>query len=431
MAKLIQGNCLRFFGASGKPVLQVTPVRTLRIPEEGTYPLPPDLGRFPVKSVDNFKTALPSDWVEKGGVFMTLYQREALWLHFRPMGRPCVVKVGIGKVNAITGKPWKAGLDHETQNYCVIPGQQWLDGINAGDGIIKQFVAVPLGMGYSVEGQVTGKEDVGGIQLEVYEMTDAATAHYYENRQESRTSGVIIGDKSSSTMKGGHALYSGGPPEIIETACSSPHEGLESMSAGDAPVMVASACAAPHEGMVSMSTGDAPVGTFDSSTMDFMEQERAPATRGLIAPRSVPRGARKRTRSMKVKKMGIGAGGSMKQKIYEDKHGVEAWNVAVSDRIFVHLANSEQYREITGSEPPPSPITRAEYQKRGYPWFDVWDEGKATVAESKVLDEVKTVGQMDEQHGFTDQQDDSPMAVSSIKVYQPEDIPGAVRNGQW
>jgi hypothetical protein len=41
--------------------------------------------------------------------------------------------------------------------------------INAGEGFIRQFVAMPLGSGYTVEAQVTGKEERGGIQIVVYE----------------------------------------------------------------------------------------------------------------------------------------------------------------------------------------------------------------------------------------------------------------------
>ena len=37
------------------------------------------------------------------------------------------------------------------QNYVAIPKQKWLDGINCGDGTIRQFVAMPLGQGYTVE----------------------------------------------------------------------------------------------------------------------------------------------------------------------------------------------------------------------------------------------------------------------------------------
>ncbi len=50
----------------------------------------------------------------------------------------------------------------------VIPEQPWLDGINAGDGFVRQFVAVALGEGLTVEGQLTGAEDVGGLQLALF-----------------------------------------------------------------------------------------------------------------------------------------------------------------------------------------------------------------------------------------------------------------------
>jgi hypothetical protein len=38
----------------------------------------------------------------------------------------------------------------------VSPEQPWLDGFAIEKGVIRQFVAIPLGNGYSVEEQVTG-----------------------------------------------------------------------------------------------------------------------------------------------------------------------------------------------------------------------------------------------------------------------------------
>ena len=52
----------------------------------------------------------------------------------------------------------------------VCPDQPWLDGFNCGDGVIKQFVAMPLGMGYTVEGQVTGEEGEREVQVKKLEM---------------------------------------------------------------------------------------------------------------------------------------------------------------------------------------------------------------------------------------------------------------------
>jgi hypothetical protein len=145
--------------------------RTLRIPDDGkTYPLPPGLGRLPICRVKDFAARVPAQWREGGGVFIPMYQREALWLAFDGASwKPNAVQIGIGKVNVISGAAWQDQLVPQPQNYIVCPDQLWLDGINAGEGHIRQFVAMPLGQGYTVEVQLTGKEDIGGIQLRVFE----------------------------------------------------------------------------------------------------------------------------------------------------------------------------------------------------------------------------------------------------------------------
>ena len=37
-------------------------------------------------------------------------------------------------------------------------------------GVIRQFVAMPLGAGYTAEEQITGKAEHGGLQIVVYPM---------------------------------------------------------------------------------------------------------------------------------------------------------------------------------------------------------------------------------------------------------------------
>ena len=61
------------------------------------------------------------------------------------------IKCGVGKVNALTGQAWAPGLSKDPQNYMVRPEQPWLDGVVTGDGVVRQFVAMPLGMGVTVE----------------------------------------------------------------------------------------------------------------------------------------------------------------------------------------------------------------------------------------------------------------------------------------
>ena len=143
----------------------------MRIPDDNkNYPLPAGLGRFRIHRVDEYEDKVPKKWKKKNSFFITMYQREAVWIGFNGTNwKPNAVKVGIGKVNAISGDKWEKKLNENPQDYLVIPEQLWLDGINAGDNYVRQFVAMPLGMGVTVEDQIIGKEEFGGIQLLVYE----------------------------------------------------------------------------------------------------------------------------------------------------------------------------------------------------------------------------------------------------------------------
>jgi hypothetical protein len=284
--------------------------RTLRIPDDGrTHPLPPGLGRFPIRRVADFADRVPAAWHERGGVFLPMYQREAMWLSFSGAHwRPNALKVGVGKVNALSGKPWDEALAAQRrrgggQDYMVVPEQPWLDGINAGTGFIKQFVAMPLGLGHTVEGQITGKEEHGGVQLCVYE------------------------------PKPGRF-----PDEPPRAAVLRGRSG----AVGAAPA--AAAC--------------------------------VPAS---------PAG----------KEMGLGAGGRMKQSIYPDRHGIEAWDSDNRARVFVHLVNSLAWTQITGEPMPSTPVDVNAYIAHGYPWYELYDEHLGDIDASEALAQVKSVGELD------------------------------------
>lgn len=150
--------------------LRIELQRTLRIPDDGrSYPLPPGLGRFPLRHVDDFAGRVPPEWVRHGGVLLPMYQSEAVWLRFSsPHGFPFAVKVATGKIDAVSGEQWREGLHRGPQDYMPIPQQPWLDGYCVEKGHIRQFVAMPLGAGYSAEEQVTDKAEHGGLQIAAY-----------------------------------------------------------------------------------------------------------------------------------------------------------------------------------------------------------------------------------------------------------------------
>ena len=289
------------------PRFAVTFQRTLRIPDDGrAYPLPPGLGRFPVLKVEDYLEHVPSLWRERGGAFIPMYQREALWLGFHAAyWKPNAVKIAIGRVNAISGEPDDEPLHTDHQDYVVCPEQPWLDGLHTGQGLVRQFVAMPLGLGYTVEASMTGAESFGGIQITVYEPK---------------------------------------PGRFPDEPPSKPDTG---------PVRAA-----------------------------------VPKPGGITS-------------------MGLGAGGEMKQKIYPDPYGIEVWDQNNYGKIFIHVINSLQFIEITGIDPPPTPIDGKCYTQYGLPWFDLYDETKGDVPPSERLATVKPISARDAERGEAVQGDQS------------------------
>jgi hypothetical protein len=313
--------------------------RTLRIPDDGgTYPLPPGLGTFPICRIEEYKERVPGTWAEHGGVFIPMYQREALWISFQSRyWKPNAVKIAVGKVNAVSGKPWDQNLLPDENDYLVCPPQPWLDGINAGEGYICQFVAMPLGMGYTVEAQVTGEEKFGGIQIIVYEPKP--------------------GKFPDEPPQPGRVAYRLAPSATADMALGAMAGGAE---------------------------------------------------------------------------MGLAAGGKMKQKIYPDPHGLDTWDQNKFGRIYVHIVNSMMYREITGQEPPATPVTAKLYTQYGLPWFDLYDDQMGDISAPADLKKVKTVKEMDKEKGFTPQQDDESINVQEDKIIKLNiDSNKEVKDGNW
>ena len=168
----------RFPGVHADARCSIEFQRTLRIPDDDrTYYLPPGLGSFPLRHLDDFADRLPRKMVRRGGVVMPIHQAEALWISFdvgydelygHPF--PVAVKIATGKICAISGQPWEEGLSQDPQNYVVLPEQPWLDGYCVEKDVIRQFVAMPLGDGYTAEEQLTGEALHGGIQIAAYPM---------------------------------------------------------------------------------------------------------------------------------------------------------------------------------------------------------------------------------------------------------------------
>ncbi|MFD6105456.1 hypothetical protein ACFWFQ_22615 [Nocardia salmonicida] len=338
--------------------VRVTFVRTLRLPETGTYPLPPGLGTFPLRRVADYPDTVPEEWRERGGVMLPVYQREAMWLRFSATA-PTALKVAVGKVCAVSGKPWSDTLAKDPQNYLALPEQPWLDGINSGQGTVRQFVAVPMGLGATVEGQVTGTEQWGGVQLSVHGLADAAR-EVWEQQERARQQRLRAAPAPVAQPPWASVAYS----------------------------------AAPYGGPMPVSAPG------------------APPSRGA-APAGLP----------VARKMGLGAGGTMRQEIYADTRPVDDYRPDADGRVFVHLASAAEWQQITGEPAPPTPITAQAYAANGLPWFDYYAADADDLPPSTELADVKPTG-----NWLADEHPDPPLGYG-LPVIPLGD--NAVEDGNW
>src|SRR5262249_25271861 len=327
--------------------------RTLRIPDDGKiYPLPAGFGCFPLRQVDDYKDTVPAPWIEHGGVLMPMYQSEALWILFGT-DYPFAVKVAAGKINAVTGELWRADLQTDPQNYLVLPEQPWLGGFAVRGGVVRQFVAMPLGAGYTIEEQITGKAGTGGIQLQVFPMRAEA---YFRSEIEARL------PKSLEDLLG----------ELVDGILVSSHMfGRSVLRSMGLPSSAAPTCA-------------------DAS-------------------------------------MGLGAGGTMRQEIYKDRHDFSDWDLSLTSRCFVHLCNSLVWRQVTGSNPPHPPFTAKEYARAGVPWFDYYRDDLAALSGSTVLDNAKSVSALGQDKGEKPLPENPSMEPEFIVQYGNARRPDEVR----
>ena len=289
---------------------------TLRIPDDGRhYPLPPGLGRLPVRHVDDYADRLPAAWLRRGGVLLPMHQAEALWLSFGWRDYPFAIKVATGKICAVTGASWSKRLNRDPQDYMVVPDQPWLDGYCVEKGLVRQFVAMPLGDGYTVEEQLTGAAEHGGLQIIAFPMK----RERYEQIQES-----------------------------------------------------------------------------ERLRLEYMAQ--CVAESNVLYDRC---------------DMGLAPGGRMRQEIYDDPYGLDAWDQRHSSRCFVNIVNSRQWLAITGERPPTEPPTAARYAKAGLPWFDYYSELEAVDA-TETLKGVSSVAALGARKGETPLPENDTVAVGNV-----------------
>ncbi|CAG1962705.1 unnamed protein product [Fusarium graminearum] len=323
--------------------LEISFKRTVPVPDNAdTNYLPPDAGSFPL-------------------------EREAMWINFQSE-RHYVIKIFVGGINAVSGEPSvedaatslrRRNLIHQgesVQDYIVTPRQQWLDGIAVEPGKVRQFVAMPVGTGHSIEAQMTGEEKAAGVQFEI-------------TRLGSKPPDVDI---ISIVIRDGHKAYR------FKTSCQETIEqfkhrielvrnfkdGISDFVYNEGRLLEA------NQAVDSRTLADYNIS--DNSVLDVCEQRVG----GGYPP---------------MKEMNIATGGLIKQVIVPLKQNDYKKSVPVT--FNVQFLNSVSFERVTGKKPPRSPITAKSYADCGYPFYSIYEE-PTTI--SGAFDGLRSVAQIDQ-----------------------------------
>ena len=367
-------------------VLEITLKRTLRVPDDDRLNLlPPGFDSFDLEHVADHSRFVPTKWREHGGVLLPMYASEAMWIRFSsPNDYPFAVKVASGKCCALTGETWINGLTQGSrladgeitnlQNYVIVPKQPWLDGFNTGNGEVRQFVAEPLGEGITVEEQLTGEAENGGLQIQVYPLKRALWLEILEERRreeerrleelrrwrEDRERRLKAAQKDSKSpfsgwwnlrqkkddSRCGEVVYDQMLSKTLNCWSSEPNRQMS----------VQCDMAKSREDFC----------LYQSAILDDSDEC--------------------------AKEMGLAAGGRIRQEIYKDERKLSEWDDRHTSRVFVHLLNAQEWRYVTGKPIPHKPFDTNTYNRHGFPWYDHYASNPSIEGSTKLAN-VRTVAE--------------------------------------
>lgn len=91
--------------------------------------------------------------------------------------------------------------------------------------------------------------------------------------------------------------------------------------------------------------------------------------------------------------MAIAGGGNIKQAIVKDIYDPDNWDVENCILFNVNLLPAANFKQLTGLEPPPTPVSAKEYESWGLPFYDIYNEPKSGIHGN--FGNLKSVASMD------------------------------------
>lgn len=95
--------------------------------------------------------------------------------------------------------------------------------------------------------------------------------------------------------------------------------------------------------------------------------------------------------------MSLAVGGRIRQTIIRDTSKKEDWDSDSTVVFNVQIVNSELFKQVTGSSPPPTLVTASQYAANGQPYFAIYDEKPTGIFGT--FPSLKSVATLDEAKG--------------------------------
>ncbi|PGH10221.1 hypothetical protein AJ79_05476 [Helicocarpus griseus UAMH5409] len=395
--------------------------RTLRVPKtDGDYPLPPELGLFPLFSVKQFEKYLPESMVATGGLFFPMHEREAMWIRFKS-DRQFAVKIYVGGVNVVSGEPAMENVEtklrrqklhseeESLQDYIVTPWQAWIDGLTTAPGMARQFVVATGGQGFAAQSQITGEAVVGELQFEVTKGGTPMSVTYLGTTKVMRV-GLASGipgfmedfEKEFGLLKGGSKglrirsvpnrafslAYWGirpgdeivveqvfGPNTITITAKSLSGKLFRTQIRCDTTVRDLKEVLAKEWQLLGLRLET----IYNGEVLDDGKFSGDPLSHGSFIYVNIYFPGQRSRNDPVGWETGITARGQIIQEIDRDKYRPEDWDRSSTTTFNVQVLSAAVFERMLGIAPPPCSIKPRTYRKHKLPFFELPDEQTSLV----------------------------------------------------